>query len=660
MFAVKQTIGVSLTSESKTLQLRMNNFDELRLKVRNCFGSEYSQFLIPGDSDKKFTKQVQCWDDVEAVARALPQGQNVQIRVEKPSLEALKRPVMHHARSDDPKALQGSLVDEENQLKKLTSKSLSVEEFKVKAFFDDLEEEEILHNYSTDLDPQYYHLISKGQIPCGICKGHQDILCNLCMGLDRIELSSDFKQLRDYIFESTEKLFQKVAAKTSKQTQILNKTVPAFQIPIVSESAMNDTRKLEHAPIPEAKQIRQLPMNTAAVVHKLVHAIDNAKNMEENPWEVKEPPRKVSSFEEELNLSEDEIVSRHAEAAFRKLENRQKNSKYTGRKTSVNKKCGTSPKGNTVLTRQKTSEVVQQRKESQQTKVQSSLRKKTEDFIHVDPANELQRINFSLVEPEPDFLSVPKLQINKTVDDMNSLSKTNSMPRQESVCTRNICESCGCQNLIGNIYRCDLCEEFELCEGCYMDKNKSHDPSHTFTQAISELSQSIRAGSLMGSRVYGSNRRNSKFVYTYDIFKIDNLRVTGDNMDIMLQITNTSGEPFPDDVVFKCREEHLQSGDCRIGQLGKDASKIVTVSLVVNELKFVKRHVTVDFEVVSLGSSHKHFENFKIKIGHPEYNKEIYYIEDVSVDPNRHKRLIAEAKMKCETSKPFMQLLKGN
>lgn len=659
MYAVRQTIGVSLVSESKTLQLRMHNFDELRLKVRNCFGNGYSPFIAPVNTDNQFTKQVKSWEDIESVARALPQGQNVQIRVEKPA-QQLQRPlIMHHAKSEEIQTKNMLMTDDETRKAALASKSMTMEEYQVKTFFDDLEADEPLQNYSTDLDPSYYNMIIQGQIPCSLCKGNQDILCNLCLGLDKIELSEDFLLLKDHILNSTDKLYQKVLASSASQVTKMNRTVPAFQGTELNDFSLNDTRKPETAALDEDKPPRLLSNQTVSLAPKLFQLSEVAAEFDSPTWDHEGPPREVSSFDEELEQSEDDMTAKHAEAAFRKLDNRQKSNKNMSKKSVVNRKSGTSPKHNTTLARQKTSEIVQQRKETQQNKVQSSLRKKTEDYIYIDPENELQRINLSLIMPETEKSFRPTLKLTKTIDDMTSLSKTYSIPKSESCCGRNICEGCGGQNLIGSVYKCEACEDFELCEVCYMDKGNFHDPSHRFIQAISELSQSIRAtSSLMGSRIYGGNRRNSKFVYTYEVFQMNNLTVTQDCLDIMLQLRNTSGEPFPDDVIARCREEHMQPGDTKIGHLAPENSKIITVSLLRKELKFERRTVTIDFEVLSLTSSHKHFANFRIKLGHPEYNKEIYYIEDVSIDPYRHKRILAEAKQKCDNPNRFTQLLK--
>lgn len=52
------------------------------------------------------------------------------------------------------------------------------------------------------------------------------------------------------------------------------------------------------------------------------------------------------------------------------------------------------------------------------------------------------------------------------------------------------CEHCGKKPIVGNLFKCANCEDFNLCEQCYLSAKFSHFANHLFMKLHKPLKHS--------------------------------------------------------------------------------------------------------------------------------------------------------------------------
>mgnify|MGYP002142121353 CR=1 FL=1 len=450
----------------------------------------------------------------------------------------------------------------------------------------------------TSQDTTNYQLVKEGFAKCRECSLSSNNYCIVCSGKKKVTLSAELIGLRDFIITRSQAL----------QTDLLGsikENLAKLQL-----QGKGEKRRGSDSVEPHTKQEGSGSLDRKLLKHSSTQPLHEKPQFKKSIEELEDDDN--FSSEDFANEPEvDAIVNKAMDKLMRKekmgkKEFRDKNKKTTNIPAPQPKY---KPTEKEIL--QKTADIL---------KVQSSIRKKTEELINVDNIPPVSQ----LIIPAPS--NANKGQTNAVMT--SSLVSRNSQISSEPFASqltlsgvannKSCCENCGEKLIVGKLYRCEKCEDFDFCENCYTQKDTLHDKDHKFVEINigNELTRSgleKRQSTVSGLGRLSGNRRSILVKHTYSLDPNPTVVADNDNLKVTMQLTNTGNEAFPSDTQVKCRTQGLEDQTIVLGNVTMGRCQTFGLILPKQKLTMFRKKALLDFELLT-SQPDKAFPEFTLTI----------------------------------------------
>lgn len=185
-------------------------------------------------------------------------------------------------------------------------------------------------------------------------------------------------------------------------------------------------------------------------------------------------------------------------------------------------------------------------------------------------------------------LAEPKdldISYHKRRSDLSIMLKTNP---------NSVCDGCNTSPIIGTMYTCEDCGDYDLCENCYDNKNYTHDETHTFkTNAeeslVLEPDRNLTRSSLIDSR----------HTIGYSLMATCSSMISDGTVLLEVLVSNKSKQQFPTDTKVVGISEEIRGLSYTIGEVNPGCSELVNIKLNNSVLGDLRKKVHLHFEIRS-------------------------------------------------------------